>query len=152
MREGDLTVTVTNTTRNWTETTTVDNNGEYDVSKVDPGAAVAETGDVLSVNVTNDAGGSVGSATHTLTIEDLQTARVDINIMSEQPAEVRVFAIEGDVVNTDGSPAGAGLPVSIRLLTCTVQSLRWGPPPMPLAATTMTSSISQCQSQPPAIS
>ena len=115
LREGDLTVTVTNTTRNWTETTTVDNNGEYDVSKVDPGAAVAETGDVLSVNVTNDAGGSVGSATHTLTIEDLQTARVDINIMSEQPAEVRVFAIEGDVVDTDGSPAGAGLPVSIRL-------------------------------------
>ena len=115
LREGDLTVTVTNTTRNWTETTTVDNNGEYDISIVSPTAAVAETGDVLTVNVTNDAGESVGSVTRPLTIEDLQTARVDIDIMSDTPAEVRVLAIEGDVVNTDGSPADAGLQVAIRL-------------------------------------
>ena len=115
LREGDLTVSVTNTTRNWAETTTVDNNGEYDISKVDPGAAVAETGDVLIVNVTNDAGATVGSMTHTLTIEDLQTARVDISIMSEQPAEVRILAIEGDVANTDGSSAEAGLTVTIMI-------------------------------------
>ena len=115
LREGDLTVTVTNTTRNWTETTTVDNNGEYDISKVNPIAAVAETGDVLTVDVMNAAGVSVGSATHTLTIEDLQTARVDINIMSDTPAEVRLFSIEGTVVNLDGSAAEPGLAVMIRI-------------------------------------
>ena len=115
LREGDLTVTVTNTTRNWMESTTVDNNGEYDISKVDPIAAVAETGDVLTVDVTNDAGVSVGSVTHTLTIEDLQTARVDINIMSDTPAEVRLFSIEGTVVNLDGSAAEPGLSVMIML-------------------------------------
>ena len=115
LREGDLTVTVTNTTRNWMESTTVDNDGEYDISKVDPIAAVAETGDVLTVDVTNDAGVSVGSVTHTLTIEDLQTARVDINIMSDTPAEVRLFSIEGTVVNLNGSAAGPGLPVMIML-------------------------------------
>ena len=115
LREGDLTVTVTNTTRNWMESTTVDNNGEYDISKVDPIAAVAETGDVLTVDVTNDVGVSVGSVTHTLTIEDLQTARVDINIMSDTPAEVRLFSIEGTVVNLDGSAAEPGLSVMIML-------------------------------------
>ena len=115
LREGELTVTVTNTTRNWVESTTVDNNGEYDISKVNPIAAVAETGDVLTVDVMNDAGVSVGSATHTLAIEDLQTARVDINIMSDTPAEVRLFSIEGTVVDLDGSAAGPGLTVMIRL-------------------------------------
>ena len=115
LREGELTVTVTNTTRNWMESTTVDNDGEYDISKVNPIAAVAETGDVLTVDVMNDAGVSVGSATHTLTIENLQTARVDINIMSDTPAEVRLFSIEGTVVNLDGSAAGPGLTVMIRL-------------------------------------
>ena len=115
LREGDLTVSVTNTTRGWAETTTVDNDGDYDVSKVDLNAAVAETDDVLVVNVTNDAGETVGSVTHTLTIEDLQTARVDIDIMSEQPAEVRILAIEGDVINTDGSSAEAGLQVTIMI-------------------------------------
>ena len=115
LREGELTVTVTNTTRNWMESTTVDNDGEYDISKVDLIAAVAETGDVLTVDVMNDAGVSVGSATRTLTIEHLQTARVDINIMSDTPAEVRLFSIEGTVVNLDGSAAEPGLAVMIRL-------------------------------------
>ena len=115
LREGDLTVAVTNTTRNLSQSITVDDAGEYGVTFFDALGAVSETGDVLTVNVTNDAGANVGSATHTLTIADLQTARVDIDILSEQPAEVRVFAIEGNVVNTDGSPAGAGLEVSIRL-------------------------------------
>ncbi len=116
LREGDLTVTVTNTTRKWTETTTVDNDGEYGIAKVDiTGAAVAETGDVLSVTVQNDAGETVANEMHPLTVENLQSSQVALNIMSEAPAEVRVFAIEGNVINTDGSPAEAGLEVSIRI-------------------------------------
>ena len=115
LREGDLTISVTNTTRNWMQSTTVDDNGEYETTKVDPITAVAETGDELVVTVTNDAGTEVANVSHTLTIADLQTARVDLDIMSDQPAEVRILAIEGDVVNTDGSPAEAGLAVSIRL-------------------------------------
>ena len=93
LREGDLTVTVTNTTRNLPRSIPVEDDGTYDTTFFDPIAAVAETGDVLTVDVMNDAGESVGSVTHTLTIENLQTARVDINIMSDTPAEVRVFAI-----------------------------------------------------------
>ena len=115
LREGDLTVTVTNTTRNLPRSIPVEDDGKYDTTFVDPTAAVAETGDVLTVDVMNDAGVSVGSVTYTLTIEDLQTARVDINIMSDTPAEVRVFAIEGTVVNLDGSAAEPGLAVMIRL-------------------------------------
>ena len=115
LREGDLTVTVTNTTRNLPRSIPVEDDGTYDTTFFDPIAAVAETGDVLTVDVMNDAGESVGSVTHTLTIENLQTARVDINIMSDTPAEVRVFAIEGTVVNLDGSAAEPGLAVMIRL-------------------------------------
>ena len=116
LREGDLTVTVTNTTRgDLSQSGTVDDGGEYNTTFFDPLTAVAETGDVLQLTVTNDAGANVGTVTHTLSIADLQTARVDLNIMSEQPAEVRVFAIEGTVINMDGTPAEAGLSVSIRL-------------------------------------
>ena len=115
LREGDLTVSVTNTTRNWMQSTTVDNAGEYEATQVNPLSAVAETGDVLVVTVTNDAGTEVANVTHELTIEDLQTARVDLDIMSEQPTEVRVLAIEGDVINMDGTPGEAGLAVSIRI-------------------------------------
>ncbi len=115
LREGDLTVTVTNTTRSLSQSDTVDNAGEYSATFVNPLATVAETGDVLELTVTNDADENVATVTHTLTIEDLQTTRVDISIMSEQPAEVRVFAIEGTVIETDGSAAEAGLEVSIRI-------------------------------------
>lgn len=115
LREGELTVTVNNTTRGWTNSRAVDDAGDYNVNQVDLLATVAETGEVLEVTVTNDAGENVATVSHTLTIEDLQTARIDLNIMSEQPAEVRVFVIEGTVINTDGSPAEAGLEVSIRL-------------------------------------
>ena len=115
LREGDLTVTVANTTRNLTQSAIVDNAGEYSATFVNPLSTVAETGDVLELTVTNDAGENVGTVTHELTIANLQTARIDISIMSEQPAEVRVFAIEGTVIETDGSAAAAGLAVSIRI-------------------------------------
>ena len=115
LREGDLTVTVTNTTRNLMQSGVVDNAGEYSTTFVNPLSTVAETGDVLELTVTNDAGANVATMTHELTIADLQTARIDISIMSEQPAEVRVFAIEGTVIETDGSAAEAGLAVSIRI-------------------------------------
>ena len=115
LREGALTVTVNNTTRNLMESTTVDDNGEYSVTFFDPLSTRAETDDVLSVTVKNDAGVTVATVSHTLTVADLQAARVDLDIMSTQPAEVRVFAIEGTVIDTDGSPAAAGLEVSIRI-------------------------------------
>lgn len=116
LREGDLTVTVTNTTRgNLSQSDVVDNAGEYSTTFFNALSTVAETGDVLELVVTNDAGETVATVRYPLTIEDLQTARVDISIMSEQPAEVRIFAIEGTVIDTDGSPAEAGLEVSIRL-------------------------------------
>ena len=115
LREGDLTVTVTNTTRNLSMNATVGDDGTYSITFFDPITAVAETGDVLNVEVMNDAGEAVGSVTRTLTIEDLQTARVDIDIMSDAPAEVRIFSIEGTVINLDGSPAEPGLAVTVRL-------------------------------------
>ena len=115
LREGDLTIVVNNTTRNISMNATVGDGGTYSITFFDPITAVAETGDVLSVEVMNDAGETVGSVTRTFTIEDLQTARVDIDIMSDAPAEVRIFSIEGTVINLDGSPAEPGLAVTVRL-------------------------------------
>lgn len=118
LREGDLTVTVTNTTRKLSQDMNVGDDGGYGITFVDlldPLATVAETGDVLTIDVTNDAGQNVGTVTHTLTIADIQSTRIDVDIMSSQPAEVRILAIEGDVINMDGTTAEAGLGVTIRI-------------------------------------
>ena len=82
----------------------------------DPLSTIAETDDVLKIELQNDAGEmiKVNPATHTLTVANLQNARVDMDIMSDAPAEVRVLSIEGSIVNLDGTPA-PGLSVTIRL-------------------------------------
>ena len=115
LREGDLTVTVNNTTRGWSQSDTVDDAGAYNVDQVNLSSAVAETGNTLEITVTNDAGENVGTVPHTLTEAEVKAGQVDLNIMSKQPAEVTVFVIEGSVINTDGSAAEAGLQVSIRI-------------------------------------
>ena len=67
------------------------------------------------VEVKDEAGETVGSTPHTLGIPDLQTERVEINVHTTVPAEVRVLHIVGNVVELDGSPAAPGLPVTIRV-------------------------------------
>ena len=117
LREGDLTVVVTNTTRNLTASGTVDDDGGYDVTFLNLLGIVAETGDslTLEVEVLNEAGNAVGQASHTLTTAEVAASQTEVNIHTTVPAEVRVLDIIGSVVEIDGRAAGAGLAVTIAL-------------------------------------
>lgn len=112
---GKLTVVVTNTTRNVTESRALGDDGTYALAFFNPIVAVAETGDEIRVDVKNEAGETVGSVPHTLGIPDLQAERVEIDVPTTVPAEVRVLHIVGNVIEIDGSPAEMGLPVTIRI-------------------------------------
>ena len=115
LREDELTVVVTNTTRKKEKTASVTDDGTYSVTFFELGATVAETGDELTVEVKNEAGAPVGSVPHTLTPENLEVSRADVNVKTSVPAEVRILHIVGSVIDTDGSPAAPGLPVTIWL-------------------------------------
>ena len=115
LRSGELTVVVTNTTRNLTESKSVKDDGTYALAFFVPAITVAETGDEILVEVKNEAGETVGSVPHTLGIPDIQTERVAIDVETTVPAEVRVLHIVGNVVELDSSPAAPGLPITIRL-------------------------------------
>ena len=119
LREGDLTVVVTNTTRNLTASGTVDDDGGYDVTFLNLLGIVAETGDslTLEVEVLNEAGDAVGRASHTLTTAEVAASKAEVDIRTTVPAEVRVLDIIGSVVELDGTAAGAGLEVSIAIET-----------------------------------
>ena len=116
LREDDLTVVVTNTTRKKEKTESVTDDGKYSVTFFELGATVAETGDELTVEVRNEAGEPVGSMAHTLTPGNLEAAEAEVNVKTTVPAEVRILHIVGDVIDVDGSPAAPGLPVTIRIL------------------------------------
>ena len=115
LREGELTVVITNTTRNLTESEPLGDDGTYARAFFNPVVAVAETGDEIIVEVKNEAGKTVGNEPHTLTIADLQTERVEVPVHTTVPAEVRVLHIVGSVIELDDSPAELGLDVTIRL-------------------------------------
>ena len=100
LREGDLTVVVTNTTRNLMESGSVDDDGGYDVTFLNLLGVVAETGDMLSLEVQNEAGETVGTMTHTLTTPEVKAAKAEVDIHTTVPAEIRVLNITGSVVET----------------------------------------------------
>ena len=116
LREDDLTVVVTNTTRKKEKTASVTNDGEYSVTFFELGATVAETGDNITVEVQNEAGIPVGSMDHSLTPENLEAAEAEVDVKTSVPAEVRILHIVGDVIDVDDSPAEPGLPVTIRII------------------------------------
>ena len=118
LRETDLTVVVSNTTRNWDEMTSVDADGNYNVTKVfDPLSAVIETDDIITVAVQNEAGVTVGEADpHTLTIADVQNPDLEIDVDTTVPARVMALAIEGNIVELDGSSAGPGVEVTLTIV------------------------------------
>ena len=117
LRETDLTVVVSNTTRNWDEMTSVDADGNYNVTKVDLGSAVIETDDIITVAVQNEAGVTVGEADpHTLTIADVQNPDLEIDVDTNVPARVMALAIEGNIVELDGSSAGPGVEVTLTIV------------------------------------
>ena len=116
LRSGDLTVVVTNTTRNWSESVSVTNEGRYSVAHLNPNPAAAETGDVITVVVQNEAGQMVSNEpSHELTTDNIKQPQLEIDVHTSVPAEVRLLHIVGSVINIDDSPAEAGLPVTISL-------------------------------------
>ena len=116
LREDELTVVVTNTTRKKERTESVTDDGKYSVTFFELGVTVAETGDELIVGIRNEAGEMVGSVPHTLTPGNLEAAEAEVNVKTTVPAEVRILHIIGDVIDADNSPAEPGLPVTIRII------------------------------------
>ena len=118
LRESDLTVVVTNTTRNLPKSVAVRDDGTYGVVfQALGGAAVAETGDELSFEVQNEAGESVESDADPLTLAgaDVQAARAEKDIHTTVRAVVNTLHVIGDVVELDGSPA-VGVLVTLTLV------------------------------------
>ena len=107
LREGGLTVVVTNTTRNrsWPPKS-VDSAGRYDVTFFDPsGSIVAETGDEIAIEVQNDAGEVVGTDGDTLTTAQVDAGRADINVVTHLIADSVSLAVFGRVFLEDGLTA-----------------------------------------------
>ena len=115
LRIGELTVVATNTTRNLTMSRPVDKDGGYSVTFVDLVGTVAETGDALTLEVQDEAGETVGTMAHLLSISDVKAASAAVDIHTTVPAEIRALNITGSVVELDKSPAGAGVEVTITL-------------------------------------
>ena len=117
LRESDLTVVVTNTTRgNLTESAPVRDDGTYGVVFQSlGGAAVAETGDELTVTVEHEVGKAVGSKSRTLTGAEVQAAKVEVDVPTNARAVVNTLHVIGDVINADGSPA-PGVQVTISVI------------------------------------
>ena len=115
LREDDLTVVVTNTTRNLTESGPVDSDGEYSVTFLSFSGTVAETGDSLTVEVQNEAGGKVGMRSRPLTTAEVAAAKAEVDVETTVPAAVRALDITGSVIEIGGSPAGSGLEVTLTL-------------------------------------
>ena len=113
--EDDLTVVVTNTTRNLTESGPVDSDGEYSVTFLSFSGTVAETGDSLTVEVQNEAGEKVGTRSRPLTTAEVVAAKAEVDVETTVPAAVRVLDITGSVIEIGGSPAGPGLEVTLTL-------------------------------------
>ena len=117
LREGDLTVVVTNTTRNMMQSGSVDDDGGYAITFLNLLGTVAETRDMLSLEVQNEAGETVGTMTHTLTTPEVKAAKAEVDIHTTVPAEIRVLNIVGSVIETDGSSGGPGLEVTLTFAT-----------------------------------
>ena len=119
LREGDLTVVVTNTTRNTMQSGSVDDDGGYAITFLNLLGTVAETGDMLTLDVQNEAGETMlaSPVTHTLTTPEVKAAKAEIDIHTTVPAEIRVLNIVGSVIETDGSSGGPGLEVTLTFAT-----------------------------------
>ena len=115
LREDDLTVVVTNTTRNLKASGPVDDDGGYDVTFLDLLGIVAETGDSLTLEVQNEAGDTVGTRNHTLATSEVTASNANVDIHTTVPAEIRALDVIGNVIQLNGSLAGAGLEVRIAI-------------------------------------
>ena len=117
LRSSELTVVVTNTTRNWSESVSVTNEGRYSAAHLDPNPAAAESGDVITVVVQNEAGQMVSNEpSHELTTDNIKQPQLEIDVHTSVPAEVRLLHIVGSVIDTNDSPAEPGLGVTITIL------------------------------------
>ena len=106
LREGGLTVVVTNTTRNRSlPPKSVDSAGRYDVTFFDPSSIVAETGDEIAIEVQNDAGEVVGTADDTLTTAQVDAGGANIDVTTHLIADSVSLIVFGTVFLEDGLTA-----------------------------------------------
>ena len=116
LRASDLTVVVTNTTRDLVQSGSVHDDGGYSVTFFHTSHTVAETGDSLMVEIQNEAGEIVGTMLHTLTTAEITAVQAEgVDVETTVRARIDVLDIVGSVIETDGSPAGMGLAITITL-------------------------------------
>ena len=116
LRTENLTVVVANTTRDLEQRGSVHNDGKYSVTFFDVSNTVAETGDSLTVEIQNEAGEIVGTTSHILTTAEITAVQADgVDVDTTVLAVIKLLDVVGSVVEIDGSPAGAGLAVTIML-------------------------------------
>ena len=108
LREGGLTVVVTNTARNVAGTGTVRDNGGYTVTLFNLGNTVAETGDELTVEVQNDAGDTIKMTTHPLTTAEVEAGQAQDNVTTDLIATSASLAVTGTVYLEDGMTEATG--------------------------------------------
>ena len=117
LRTGELTVVVTNNDLGWEERVSVTDEGTYSAAYINPNPAAAETGNVITVAVENEAGQTVSNEPpHPLTIAEIKLPQLNIDVHTSVPAEVRLLHIVGSVIDTNDSPAEPGLGVTITIL------------------------------------
>lgn len=108
-----LSVMVSNPDNDMTASGVTDANGVYSTTLFSTAGPVAETGDVIGVTVSAD-GEEVGSASHTLTEEEIGNQQATVDVDTSVPAESSVFNVTGTVLLEDGvSPAPGGLTVTL---------------------------------------
>ena len=106
-------ITVMNTTRGGELSGMTNDGGMYSVTFFDASGAVAETGDMITVTASRG-GVEVGTMSHTLSSDEVEAGRVEINVPTLIKASTSALAVTGSVYHDDGMlTVGSGMTVTV---------------------------------------
>ena len=106
-------ISVMNTTRAGELAGMTNDAGMYSVTFFDTSGAVAETGDMMTVTASRG-GVEVGTMSHTLSSDDVEAGRVEINVPTMIKASTSALAVTGSVYHDDGMlTVGSGMTVTV---------------------------------------
>ena len=106
-------ISVMNTTRADERSDMTNDGGMYSVTFFDTSGAVAETGDMITVTASRG-GVEVGTMLHTLSSDEVEAGRVEINVPTMIKASTSALAITGSVYHDDGMlTVGSGMTVTV---------------------------------------
>ena len=106
-------ISVMNTTRGSELADVTNDGGMYSVTFFDTSGAVAETGDMVAVTASRG-GIEVGTMSHTLSSDEVEAGRVEINVPTMIKASTSALAVTGSVYHDDGMlTVGSGMTVTV---------------------------------------